>query len=140
MKAFFSVGLCGLLLGCASAGGLHRSQDLADTTARDSVVETLHGEKVSDPYRWLENAKDPKVVSWMQAQDKAARSYLHALPHRDALLERLKSLAYVESTGVPLQRGGRLFFMRTHPDKEKGILYWKDGENGPEKVLLDPNA
>jgi len=102
-------------------------------------VDTLHGVKVADPYRWLEDAKAPEVAGWMAAQDAFTRAHLHALPGRDALAERLRQLYYVDSISAPRHRKGRFFYTRTLATKEKAIVYWKQGEKGAEKVLLDPN-
>jgi prolyl oligopeptidase len=136
-------------LSCAGAAPVPSAPPAAEApsktpslmTRRDeALVEVLHGEPVKDPYRWLEDEKSPEVKSWMQAQDASARAFLSALPGREALRNRIKQLAYVESMGPPVQRGRRLFYMRTHADKEKAILYTREGETGVEKVLLDPNA
>src|SRR5690606_33826478 len=56
------------------------------------------------------------------------------------ITKRLEELAYVDSISSPSQRGGRLFYMRRFADKEKGVAYWREGEQGEEKVLLDPNT
>ncbi|MFT3707228.1 MAG: prolyl oligopeptidase family serine peptidase [Archangium sp.] len=93
----------------------------------------------ADPYRWLEDEKAPEVKEWMAAQDKFARDRIHALPERDALLARYRELYYLDSMGAPTKRGGRYFYVRTHKDKEKAIVYWKQGATGEEKVLLNPN-
>ena len=47
-------------------------------TRSDDVVDTIHGRKVADPYRWLEDAKDPEVASWMTAgcPSRVSRSVL----------------------------------------------------------------
>jgi len=105
----------------------------------EAVVEQLYGVSVEDPYRWLEDAKADEVRKWMASQDAFARQRLHALPGRDALASRLRELFYVESVTAPHHRGKRYFYTRTHPDKEKAIVYWREGENA-EKVLLDPNT
>ncbi|NEE07799.1 hypothetical protein G3M58_15225, partial [Streptomyces sp. SID7499] len=33
-------------------------------TARQDVVDELHGLRVPDPYRWLEDAKTDAVIRW----------------------------------------------------------------------------
>jgi prolyl oligopeptidase len=109
-------------------------------TRSEPVVDTLHGVQVADPYRWLEDEKAAEVQEWMRAQDALARSWLGALPGREALTRRFTELFYVESTSIPASRGNRLFYLRTHKDKEKGVLYWREGDKGAEKVLLDPNS
>ena len=48
---------------------------------RLDLVETLHGHRVADPYRWLEDADDPRTQAWSAAQDGLARTHLE-LPNR----------------------------------------------------------
>jgi prolyl oligopeptidase len=108
-------------------------------TRRDDVVDTLGGVAVADPYRWLEDEQSPEVQAWIASQDEYARGVLRALPGRDALAARFRALYYADSVSPPVQRGARLFYVRTLADKDKGILCWREGAAGPEKVLLDPN-
>ncbi|HET7754094.1 MAG TPA: prolyl oligopeptidase family serine peptidase [Anaeromyxobacteraceae bacterium] len=109
------------------------------SSLRGDVVDVLHGERVADPYRWLEDASRPEVKDWMAAQDGLARRWLGRLPGRDDIARRAQELLYVESAGVPVKRGERLFFMRRAARQEKAVLWVKDGA-APERVLLDPNG
>jgi prolyl oligopeptidase len=109
-------------------------------TLRQDVVETLHGIEIHDPYRWLEDASRPEVQDWMKAQNAYARSHLAQLPGREALAKRFAEVFYFDSLGAPLHRGSRYFFTRKHKEQEKAVVYWKQGERGADKVLLDPNA
>ena len=104
------------------------------------VKDVLFGVAVHDPYRWLEDVRDPEVSAWMAAQDGAARAVLAGLPGRDRLLRRFRELYYLDALSAPLHRGGRYFYTRRHADREKAIVYWREGASGEEKVLLDPNA
>jgi len=108
-------------------------------TRHDDVVERLHGTEVRDPYRWLEDPAKPEVVAWMDAQDSYARSHLAKLGEHDAIASQLASVMYYDSISAPIHRNGRYFYVRKHRDKEKRVVYWKAGEEAPEKVLLDPN-
>jgi prolyl oligopeptidase len=109
-------------------------------TQREDIVDTIHGMQVADPYRWLEDVTSPEVQAWMTEQDDYTRSQLRDLPERDALVARLKELFYYDSLGAPSHRKGRYFWSRKHSDKEKTVIYWKQGEKGAEKVLFDPNT
>src|SRR5690349_15893477 len=109
-------------------------------TRRDDIKDTIHGEVVADPYRWLEDEKSPEVQAWMDAQDDYARAELGRLPGRDALAARLRSLFYFDAIGAPIHRNGRFFYTRKHADKEKTVVYWKQGEHGEDHVLFDPNT
>jgi prolyl oligopeptidase len=109
-------------------------------TPRDAVEEVLHGVTVADPYRWLEDEKAPPVQAWMKAQDAFTRAHLATLPGRDALVARLKEVLYLDTITAPRRRGQRFFYSRRHADKEKSVVYWKQGKTGAEAVLFDPNA
>jgi prolyl oligopeptidase len=109
-------------------------------TRKENIQDSIFGTAVSDPYRWLEDGKSEEVRTWMTAQDKLARTELAKLPERDAIAARLKELFYIDSMSAPIYRGGRYFYTRRHANKEKSILYWKEGKAGQEKVLLDPNT
>jgi prolyl oligopeptidase len=106
---------------------------------RQKLVETLHGVEVADPYRWLEQAKSAETRRWVSAQDAHARRALAQLPGRSMLRERLKELSYIEWISAPVRRGKRFFFTRQHADREKAVWYWRQGERGKPRVLIDPN-
>jgi len=109
------------------------------TTHAGHVTDTVHGQNIADPYRWLEDEKAPEVQAWMAEQDRYARAQLAKAPHRDELAARLKQLFYYDAVSAPVHRNDRFFYTRKHADKEKTIVYWKQGEAGAEKVLFDPN-
>jgi prolyl oligopeptidase len=107
---------------------------------RQKIVETIHGQEVRDPYRWLELARTRETQTWVAGQDAYARRILAGLPGRAALADRLKALSYLDWVSSPTRKGKRFFFTRQHADKEKAIYYWREGERGAPKVLLDPNT
>ena len=109
-------------------------------TRRDDIVDEIHGTKVADPYRWVEDATRPDVQAWMKAQDDFTRARLDALPGRDALAARLREVFYYDALSAPVHYRGRYFWTRKHKDKEKTVVYWKQGEAGAEQVLFDPNT
>ncbi len=108
-------------------------------TRTDAIVDTVHGISLPDPYRWLEDEKSPEVQAWMTAQDEHTRAELARIPGRDQLAARLRELFYYDAISAPAHRKGRYFYTRKHANKEKTIVYWKQGENGDERVLFDPN-
>jgi prolyl oligopeptidase len=107
---------------------------------REDVADVLHGVRVADPYRWLENATSTETREWLATFDAHTRRRLDALPGRAALEARLRELSYVEHVSPPIRRGARHFFTRRPADREKAIYYWREGPKGEPRVLLDPNA
>jgi prolyl oligopeptidase len=105
---------------------------------RLDLVEDLHGHRVADPYRWLEDADDPETEAWSRAQDDLARPFLDGLPGRDHLRRRLRELI-PGVISAPLVLGARRFFSRREPDQEHATYCVQD-EGGEVRVLLDPAA
>ncbi len=111
------------------------------TTDKVPVTETLFGETVADPYRWLENdvRSDPKVAAWVAAQNKTTDAYLATLPGRAAFKARLTQLFNYERFGVPEKKGSRYFYSRNSGLQNQAVLYVRDSLNGEGRVLIDPN-
>jgi prolyl oligopeptidase len=107
---------------------------------RDDRVDVIHGVSVADPYRWLEEGKSDEVKRWAGEEDRFARAYLEKLPGREIIASRLKELFYVESVGAPRRLGNRWFFAKREAGKEKTAVYWREGHDGADRVLLDPNT
>ena len=65
------------------------------------IVDDLHGIKVADPYRWLEDPDAKDTVSWVQAQNALTFGWLDKVATRDAAVWRSTervSLVRVAST------------------------------------------
>jgi prolyl oligopeptidase len=70
---------------------------------RDAQVDDYFGEKVPDPYRWLEAADSAETQAWVEAQNKVSFGYLEQIPQRAALKERLTQLWNYELLRPPLK-------------------------------------
>jgi prolyl oligopeptidase len=106
---------------------------------RLDLVEDLHGHRVADPYRWLEDPADPRTRRWSAAQDVLARAHLDALSGRERLTATLTALVSAGSVSAPLWRAGRRFATRREPGQEHAVLHVREPD-GTERVLLDPMA
>jgi|GEM_PF-2891852 len=111
-------------------------------TERGDTVDTLFGEEVADPYRWLEAdvRSDPKVAQWVAAQNEVTQAYLATLPGRAWFKERISALMNYERFGLPQKYGTRYFYTRNTGLQNQSPLYVQDGHQGERRLLLDPNA
>ncbi len=116
-----------------------QKMDYPETTRQD-VVDTLHGVQVADPYRWLEDVESEEVQAWMNTQQAFTQKYLDGLEGRDWLTKRFTELYYIDAVGTPRRHGDRFFLYRRKAGQEKYVLYWKEGIEGEERVLIDPNT
>ena len=111
-------------------------------TRRDSVVETHFGERVADPYRWLENdvRSDREVAAWVERESALTRDYLAKLPGRELFAARIRELIDYERFGIPRKAGKRYFYTRNSGLQNQSVLQVRDKLSGPGRVLIDPNA
>ena len=105
------------------------------------VVEEQFGEKIADPYRWLENdvREDADVAAWVDAQNAVTEAYLEKLEGREALAASMTKLFDYDELGVPVEAGGTYFYERKSGGQNQAILYVRDGNEGEERVLIDPS-
>lgn len=106
---------------------------------RDEIIDVLHGHKIADPYRWLEDRSDVRTIQWEAAQDYLAEPFLERLSGREQLRQRLTELAGVGAVGLPVWRGDRVFFSRRDPGQEHAVLLVREAD-GSERALIDPGA
>ncbi len=106
------------------------------------ATEQMFGTKVADPYRWLENdaRTDAEVAAWVEAQDGVTRSSLSQLPGRGVFRERLAALLNHERLTAPHKHGNRYFFTRNAGLDNQAVLVVREGVNGPDRVLINPNT
>jgi len=111
------------------------------------VTDTYWGVEVTDPYRFLEDTKSARVQDWLKAQATATEAILAKIPGRDALLTRIAAIE-AAAAGVTTRivrtegatSGDRFFFLRRNPGEEQFKLVLREGINGAERVLVDPEA
>jgi prolyl oligopeptidase len=113
-------------------------------TPKQTVVDTYHDVSVSDDYQWLEDADKPEVKAWVAAQNKLTRDVLDAIPGREFLHERIRSLVMSRSSSYSALRmkGGKLFAIKSQPPKEQDLLVTLAAPDQPtrENVVIDPNV
>jgi prolyl oligopeptidase len=74
-------------------------------TPRVDQVDTLHGTKVADPYRWLEAdlRTSNQVANWVKEQNEVTSAYLNGVPERTEIKRRLMELWNYEKISPPAQ-------------------------------------
>lgn len=121
------------------------AQDLKLTypqTTKGEIAEVQFGERIADPYRWLENdvRTDPKVAAWVEQQNQVTQAYLGGLPQRDWFAARIKALMDYERFGLPQKAGAHYFYMRNSGLQNQSQLFVRQGLDGAPRLLLDPNS
>ena len=105
---------------------------------RGAAADIVHGERIADPYRWLEDDGAARTAAWTDAQNARTRAVLDRLPGRAAFAERLGALLSVGLLGVPQPAGDAVFFDRRSGAQRQSALYVRDRSG--ERAIVDPNT
>ena len=135
-----ALSLCLSLVPMTAARALQNETLSYPATKKGDVVDVLHGHKIADPYRWLEDPNSPETAAWVEAQNRVTFSYLEKIPYRAQLLKRLNSLYDYAKYSTPSRKGEHYFFTRNSGLQNQSVLYIQRGLEGAPEVLIDPNA
>ncbi len=106
-------------------------------TEAKPVTDDIHGVKITDPYRWLEDQKSPETRAWIDAQMKYTELYLSQVKIRPEIVSELTKLERVESYSMPIERHGNFFFKKRLADENQGSIYIRRGLHGQDERLID---
>jgi len=109
-------------------------------TAVKPIEETLHGTKIVDNYRWLEDGKTPETQKWVEEEMAYTRTVLDPLPGRASIHKRLTELLSIGSITPPQIGGKYYFYTRREGMQNQPVLYVREGGDGKDRVLVDANA
>jgi prolyl oligopeptidase len=99
----------------------------------DSNVPT----KVTDPYRWLEDAKSPETRAYIAAQNAYTAQYFAQVKMLPSVVEQMGKLLKTDFVSVPTRRGDRYFFAKRSADENQASIYMRVGLQGPDEKLID---
>jgi prolyl oligopeptidase len=117
-------------------------------TEKIPVVDDYSGTKITDDYRWLEDAKSPETRAFIEAQMAYTDRYLKQAKVRPQIADDLDGLIHVTSWSTPILRGGDYFFQKRASGEEQASIYlrhgWATAKPGaakapvPDTRLVDP--
>ena len=107
-------------------------------TEQKEVVEIIHGKEIKDPYRWLENYEDQKVIDWLEKQNQFTKEKIEKIPNYQKVFEKIKDYLSLGTISVPKEKKGLIFFQKATTESQP-ILYVQKGKTGEPKILVNPN-
>lgn len=106
----------------------------------EPVTDDYWGTKLTDPYRWMENPKDPDWLPFLKGQNAHTRQVLDHLPGHAALKKRVSALTGdAAQTRRVVSAGGVLFYEQRPVGSDNYKLFVKDAD-GAGRVLIDPTV
>ncbi len=109
-------------------------------TKKVDTATTYFGNKVEDPYRWLEDDRSEETENWVASQNKTTFGYLEKIPFRKDLKKRLSALWNYEKVGSPFKEGDYTYFYKNDGLQNQYVIYRFKNEGDEPEVFLDPNT
>lgn len=105
-----------------------------------NAKDTYWGVTYTDPYRWLEDLKDPEVTSWFKAQADLTNATMNTIAGRDELIAEWRKLDKLQPPQIyfPIKEGGRFFYQKRMPGEKVSKVYFRENMDSPEQLLFDP--
>lgn len=134
--------MAGLLV-CGAAGAMAMGQTIhgrdgitlpaPPEVEAKPVVDDYFGTKITDSYRWLEDAKSPETRAFIEAENAYTARYLEQVRIRPQAQDDLEALEDVTAEGIPVERGGNIFFRKRLSGEQQYSIYMRAGEVVPDK-------
>jgi prolyl oligopeptidase len=100
------------------------------------TFDLVHGIRVDDPFRWLEDRQSPRTVEWLDAQAARARRHLDSLPgHADLVTDAARLLAAEVVEGLHVGREAT-YFLRRAPGDDQASLWMQPAAGSTSTRLL----
>lgn len=139
--------VCATFFLLASVAAASYSQEVLDQarsieypqTKTADVVDEYHGNKVADPYRWLEDTESDETAAWVEAQNEVTNAYLRSLTSRASMRDRLEEVWNYERYGLPHRHGDRYFYTHNDGLQNQSVLYKADSLSAQRRIMINPN-
>ena len=146
-RSVVSCALCAVMFSAAACFAFQANSTTLPPpppTKKQPVVDTYHGVKVTDDYRWLENGQSPATKTWVAAQNAYTHAYLEQLPQRASIVQYLlKTRKQAQPTYRLLEYvAGRLFALKFDPEKSAPLLvtFASPEDKASERTIVDLNS
>jgi len=111
------------------------------STRKSAQADDLHGVRIADPYRWLEDLDSPETAAWVEAQNRV-NLFLPGI-HPGPIPPQGAAHGPVELRALrdAVPQGRAVFlFSRTTACRNQSVLYTMARLDEAPRVLIDPNG
>jgi oligopeptidase B len=106
---------------------------------RPKTIE-LHGDRRVDNYFWLRDRTDPKVIEYLEAENRYTAAQMKpSAGLQERLYTEILSHIKEDDVSAPIRRGDYLYYTRIKKGEQYRVWCRRKASGGAEEVLLDGN-
>src|SRR5690554_856293 len=107
------------------------------------TVDNYYGMEITDPYQYMENPEDSAFNAWLKFNSEYSGTIFKNIEARQDLIDKMyeydrRSTATISNLNIT--KNDKYFYLKTNPEDETGKLYFRNGFNGKEKFIYDPES
>ncbi|RKP23063.1 prolyl oligopeptidase, partial [Syncephalis pseudoplumigaleata] len=104
-------------------------------------LNTLHGQRIADPYRWLENANSTETKAFVEAENKVAMDYLKQDSRQVAYKQTISQLQSYDVVRY-IRKKPNYYFISYSATGVNGLsdIYRQKTLNGKQELFIDKNT
>jgi len=107
---------------------------------REPVEHVIHNDRRVDHYAWLRDKQNPRVLSYLEAENDYADAYLKSTgAFQEKLYQEMLGRIQQTDLSVPYSLRGFEYYTRTMECQQYSIYCRKSAGNLSEQILLDLN-
>jgi prolyl oligopeptidase len=117
------------------------SQTIDNLIAPQIVKDTFYGKVYEDPYRFMEDVKNPKVLEWLHKQSGIAFDNLNKISNRENILAKQKEIKgeKPKSKYLKITENDFHFYLKKEVNENIYKLILRKGFDGEEELLFSPD-
>jgi prolyl oligopeptidase len=100
--------------------------------------DEYHGQKINDPYRWLEKFTTDEVKEWVSLQNDFSSNFIDN-QYQKNIKKDLESIWTSEYLSTPYKVQDKTFYYFNTGKLQQNIFMVKDCDACKERILIDPN-
>jgi prolyl oligopeptidase len=112
-------------------------------TQASDFAEDLHGRRIADPYRWLEDPDSDETRDWVGRQNAFTEEQFAGIGERAWFTELMTKIISRPRALIPLKRGGRYYLHRNDGTLDQDQIFVADSLEelrSGGRLIIDPNT
>jgi prolyl oligopeptidase len=132
--AFLTLGLDGARAHVVPKGG-----PVYPPAYRDRLVTNYFGTLVPGPYRWMEKLDSPRLIRWINRENRLTLQMFSRIPLIPRFEKQLVKIWNHPKESVPIEAGGRLFYSYNNGLENQSVVMERRLGSRKARVVLNPN-